>query len=140
MRIINKIILHCTATPENRKHDVADVRAWHKQRGWSDIGYHYLIHIDGTIERGRPIGQVGAHTLNHNHDSIGIAYVGGVEADALTPKDTRTSAQKIAIKELLRELRIEYPTATLHGHNEFANKACPSFIVAEDTELMEIFE
>ena len=133
MRKINKIILHCTATPEGRTHDVEDIRRWHLARGFNDIGYHYLVHIDGTIEPGRSIKKSGAHTAYHNRDSIGICYVGGMSKDMKHPKDTRTTAQKNALIELIQELIYKYnPDMTIHGHNEFANKACPSFNVKEE--------
>lgn len=139
MRLIDKIIIHCLATPEGKHFTVADVRRWHTTptskggRGWSDIGYHYVIYLDGSVHKGRPIEIAGAHTLGQNKNSIGIAYVGGCAADGKTPKDTRTDAQKKALRELVTELQKEYPNATIHGHNEFANKACPSFNVK--TEL-----
>ena len=133
MRKINKIILHCTATPEGRTHDVEDIRRWHLARGFNDIGYHYLVHIDGTIEPGRSIKKSGAHTAYHNRDSIGICYVGGMSKDMKHPKDTRTTAQKNALIELMQELIDKYnPDMTIHGHNEFANKACPSFNVKDE--------
>lgn len=128
MRQIKEIILHCTATQEGREVHVADVDRWHKQQGWECIGYHYLITLDGKIEKGRPEWKIGAHCKGHNNVSIGIAYVGGVDYQG-KPKDTRTDAQKRALVQLLREVRGRYPKATVHGHNEFATKACPSFNV-----------
>ena len=94
MRKINKIIIHCTATPENRPHDVADITRWHLARGFNTIGYHYLIHIDGRIEKGRPIEKQGAHCSGQNRNSIGICYVGGMTKDMKKAKDTRTKEQK----------------------------------------------
>ena len=127
MRPINRIIIHCTATPEGRYHTAAEIDRWHKERGFNSIGYHYLIQLDGTRETGRPIETAGAHVKGHNADSIGVVYVGGCDA-AMKPKDTRTDAQKAALLCLLRELRTAYPNATIHGHNEFdKGKACPSF-------------
>jgi N-acetylmuramoyl-L-alanine amidase len=133
MRQIKRIIIHCTATPEGRHHTAAEVRQWHiKGNGWRDIGYHYLIQLDGTVEAGRPIEKVGAHVRGHNADSIGVVYVGGCDA-AMKPKDTRTEAQKAALLCLLRELKGKYPHATVHGHNEFdKGKACPSFDVKKE--------
>ena len=127
MRKINKIIIHCTATPEGREVTVKDVRAWHAQRGFTDIGYHYLIMLDGTIAKGRPIELSGAHTLGHNYDSIGIAYVGGMTKDMKKAKDTRTPAQKVALLSLLAKLVTEYPDAEIYGHRDFSDKECPSF-------------
>lgn len=140
MRTINKIIIHCSATAEGKDYTVQQIRQWHtapqpKGRGWRDIGYHYIIYRDGSIHAGRPVEQAGAHTLGHNAHSIGICYIGGCAADGKTPKDTRTPAQKAALVRLVAELRGKYPAATVHGHNEFANKACPSFNVRKDPEL-----
>jgi N-acetylmuramoyl-L-alanine amidase len=133
MRKINKIIIHCTATPEGREHDVADIRRWHLKRGFNDIGYHYLIHIDGTIEEGRPINKQGAHCSGQNRGSIGICYVGGMSKDMKKAKDTRTQAQKDSLIKLMHELIYKYnKDMTIHGHNEYANKSCPSFIVKEE--------
>lgn len=135
MRKINKIIIHCTATPEGREHDVADIRRWHLKRGFNDIGYHYLIHIDGTIEEGRPINKQGAHCSGENRGSIGICYVGGMSKDMKKAKDTRTQAQKDSLIKLMHELIYKYnKDMTIHGHNEYANKSCPSFIVKEEYE------
>jgi len=135
MRKINKIILHCTATPEGRQHDVADIRRWHLKRGFNDIGYHYLIHIDGTIEEGRPLSKQGAHCSGQNRGSIGICYVGGMSKDMKKAKDTRTQAQKDSLINLMHELIYKYnKDMTIHGHNEYANKACPSFNVQEEYE------
>lgn len=132
MRDIDKIIVHCSATPEGRHTTVEEIRQWHFQRGWKDIGYHYVIYLDGTIHRGRPEEVVGAHCSGYNKNSIGVCYIGGVAKDGKTPKDTRTEGQKRALIEILRRLKKDYPKATLHGHNEFANKACPSFNVKEE--------
>jgi len=133
MRKINKIILHCSATPEGREHDVADIRRWHLKRGFNDIGYHYLIHIDGTVEEGRPLNKQGAHCSGQNRGSIGICYVGGMSKDMKKAKDTRTQAQKDSLINLMHELIYKYnKDITIHGHNEYANKACPSFNVQEE--------
>jgi len=133
MRKINKIVIHCTATPEGRDHDVADIRRWHLKRGFNDIGYHYLIHIDGTIEEGRPLNKQGAHCSGQNIGSIGICYVGGMSKDMKKAKDTRTIKQKDSLILLMIQLMYKYnKDMTIHGHNEFANKACPSFNVQEE--------
>ena len=126
-RVINEIIIHCTATPEGRECSVDEIRQWHKARGFTDIGYHYVIHLDGRVENGRDVDIAGAHCTGHNTHSIGVVYVGGCAKDGKTPKDTRTQAQKSALANLLLDLRKLYPRATIHGHRDFANKACPSF-------------
>lgn len=127
MRRINEIIVHCTATAEGKNFKAVDIDQWHKQRGWNGIGYHYVIDLDGTLEIGRPEVKVGAHCLGHNSNSIGVVYVGGVALDGKTPKDTRTEAQKASLIKLLTCLKHRFPNATIHGHRDFAAKACPSF-------------
>lgn len=136
MRKISKIIIHCTATPEGRNHDVADIRRWHLKRGFNDIGYHYLIHLDGTIEEGRHISKQGAHCSGENRGSIGICYVGGMSKDMKKAKDTRTKQQKDSLVKLITELIYKYnKDMSIHGHYEYANKACPSFDVSEYANL-----
>ena len=129
MRTINEIIIHCSATPKGRKVTVKDIDSWHRQRGFDGIGYHYVIYLDGSIHKGRDINRPGAHCVGHNAYSIGICYVGGCAIDGKTPEDTRTAAQRSALVKLITELRRQYPNATVHGHREYANKACPSFDV-----------
>lgn len=128
MRKINKIIIHCTATKAGQHVTVSDVDRWHKARGFRGIGYHFLIYLDGTIVRGRGIGEAGAHTKGYNANSIGVCYVGGLDG-AGKPADTRTPEQREALHGLVARLLKCYPEATVHGHREFANKACPCFDV-----------
>lgn len=129
MRKITHIVVHCTATPEGRTHTAADIRAWHKAKGWNDIGYHWVVRLDGTLEMGRKESVIGAHVANHNSTTIGVVYVGGVDKNHLQPKDTRTPAQKAALLRILKELRQRYPAAIILGHRDFKGvaKACPSF-------------
>lgn len=127
MRQITEIIVHCADTPEGRDVKADEIRRWHKnERGWSDIGYHYVIDLDGTIEAGRDIETAGAHCTGHNAKSIGICYVGGCD-EKMQPKDTRTEEQKTSLLLLLKYLRQRYPKAKIYGHRDFAQKACPSF-------------
>ena len=126
MRKITEIIIHCTATPAGRDVTAKDVTAWHRERGFRTIGYHYLVGLRGNVESGRPEHETGAHCKGHNACSIGVAYVGGLNA-AGEPADTRTEAQKMALKRLVADLRQRYPGASVHGHREFAAKACPCF-------------
>lgn len=126
-RKITEIIVHCSATAEGKDFTIADITRWHKQRGFSTIGYHYVVYRDGSVHNGRDIDVSGAHCTGHNANSIGVCYIGGCAADNLTPKDTRTSAQKESLLKLLKKLRTLYPKAKIHGHRDFANKACPSF-------------
>ena len=133
MRQINKIIIHCSATREGQDIDVATIRRWHvDERGWSDIGYHYVIYLDGTIVNGRDLRIQGAHTRGHNKDSIGVCYIGGVESDGKTPKDTRTDAQKESLCTLLLDLKSLFCDSIVHGHRDFSSKACPSFDATEE--------
>ena len=127
MRNINKIIIHCSATPEGKAFSVDDIRRWHLQRGFADIGYHFVIYLDGSVHVGRPLAKAGAHCVGQNKNSIGVCYIGGVATDGKTPKDTRTSLQKASLVKLITELRQQFPNASVHGHREFTNKACPCF-------------
>ena len=127
MRSINEIIIHCSATREGQQVTVETIRDWHLAKGWNDIGYHFYIDLDGTINKGRNIDKIGAHCKGHNRNSIGICYCGGVESDGKTPKDTRTEVQKESLLHVLKTLKAMYPDAIIYSHNEFANKACPSF-------------
>ena len=130
MRKLDRIILHCTATPEGRHVDVDTIRVWHKARGWSDVGYHFIIYIDGSVHSGRDVSKTGAHVAGHNATTIGVVYVGGTDA-AGKAKDTMNAAQETAFVNLVKHLRDEYGPLTLHGHNEYAAKACPSFNVKQ---------
>lgn len=126
---IRKIFIHCSATKEGQDFDAATIKKWHLNQGWSDIGYHYVIQLDGTIERGRPESKVGSHVRGHNTGSIGVVYVGGVDKD-MKPKDTRTEAQLKAMARLVGDLVKAYPGARVLGHRDApAAKACPSFDV-----------
>jgi N-acetylmuramoyl-L-alanine amidase len=132
MRKIDKIIWHCSATPDGRDVKLETIREWHmRERGWSDIGYHYVIELDGTIQMGRPLIRAGAHVAGHNAHSIGICYVGGTDTKGRA-KDTRTKTQTAALHKLTVGLLQRFPGATVHGHNEFAAKACPCFDVRAD--------
>lgn len=127
-RAIKMIAVHCSATPEGRDFDASDIDAWHRNRGWNGIGYHYVVKLDGTVEKGRDINKTGSHVRGHNTGSIGIVYIGGVAKDGKTAKDTRTPAQKEALSKLIGELKAMYG-APVQGHRDFPGvaKACPSF-------------
>lgn len=140
MRSIHTAVVHCTATPEGRDYSVQTIRGWHKQRGWADIGYHFIVHLDGRVSLGRPITKIGAHVQGHNTGSVGIVYVGGVDATG-KPKDTRTPAQKAALRRLLKDLVAECDITRICGHRDLSpdmngdgkispnewTKACPCF-------------
>lgn len=130
-RKIDKIIIHCSATKPNQACTVELIDQWHKARGFNSIGYHYVIYQDGTVHEGRPVSQVGAHCVGQNANSIGICYVGGLDNYG-NAKDTRTDAQKKTLKQVIKQLKQTFPNATVHGHNEFANKACPCFNVKNE--------
>ena len=126
-RSINEIIVHCTASREGNPMTVEQIRRMHiRERGWSDIGYHYVVYLDGSVHNGRDVNIAGAHCKYHNTHSIGVVYVGGLDSKG-NPKDTRTDAQKAGLLKLLKQLKGLYPKATIHGHREYANKACPCF-------------
>ena len=126
-RTIKELIVHCSATPEGKDYSVDTIRQWHLQRGFSDIGYHYVIYRDGSIHIGRDESIIGAHCTGHNTNSIGVCYIGGCASDGKTPKDTRTTEQKQSLVKLLKELKTKYSQASIHGHRDFSSKACPSF-------------
>lgn len=127
---VNKIIIHCSATPAGKPFTAADIDFWHKERGFRCIGYHWVVDLDGTVEPGRPESEPGAHCLGQNYNSIGVCYIGGIYRGE--PADTRTPEQKQALKDLIAILRRRYPGATVHGHREFAAKACPCFDAAAE--------
>lgn len=134
-RRIDYIVVHCTATPEGQDKTVEQIRNEHLKQGWSDIGYHYVITLDGQVHTGRNVDIAGAHVSGYNANSIGVVYVGGLEKDPkktyaqLKAKDTRTDAQKASLLSLLMDLRRLYPKAVIQGHRDFpgVKKDCPSF-------------
>lgn len=91
-RNINEIIVHCSATAEGKDFTTAQIKQWHLARGFSDIGYHWVIYRDGSVHAGRDESKIGAHCTGHNSYSIGVCYIGGCASDGKTPKDTRTDA------------------------------------------------
>ena len=137
MRKINKIIVHCSATPEGREVTTDDLYQWHVvENGWSDIGYHFFIDLCGELHECRPLEITGAHTKGHNFDSIGICYAGGMDKD-MNPKDTRTPEQVDALADLLCQLVDSYG-AVVYGHRDFSSKACPSFDAKSEYEYLSV--
>jgi len=147
MRDINLIVIHCSATKAGQDFDVDDIREWHMNgRNFKDIGYHFVIRLDGRIERGRPWDVPGAHAKGYNNNSIGICYVGGLNSKG-EPADTRTTAQMHALRTAVSMLQAQYPMIGLTGHRDLSTdlngdgvitanewmKACPCFDVK--TEL-----
>lgn len=128
MRKIDKIIIHCSATKAGQHFTTDDIDRWHRQRGFAKIGYHHVVYLDGSVHKGRDESLIGAHCLGHNATSVGVCYIGGLDAQG-KPADTRTPEQKQSLDRLVGELKSRYPKATVHGHNEFAAKACPCFDV-----------
>ena len=141
MRAIRKIIIHCSATRPAMDIGVKEIRLWHvKDNGWSDIGYHGVIRRNGVLESGRPMDVPGAHASGHNNDSIGICLVGGVAEDGTSPERNFTGPQWATLARVVRDLLRAHPGATVHGHNEFAAKACPCFDVRDWWKSVEAME
>ena len=128
MREINQIITHCSDTPAGMDIGAAEIRKWHTDpppmgRGWNDIGYHYVIRRNGSLEKGRPDDVVGAHVEGHNAHSIGVCMVGGGKGIC-----NFTQQQWSRLQTLITELELHYPNATVCGHRDLnPAKACPSF-------------
>jgi len=128
---VTHIVVHYSATQRGRHHTVADIDAWHKARGWTGIGYHYVIYLDGSVHKGRPDNVVGAHVAGHNTGTIGICWIGGVDGDPNKGVDTRTPEQTAALIALIRTLLVKYPGASVVGHRDMpgAKTQCPGFDV-----------
>ena len=140
MRSITLIIIHCSAVRPDQQSSVAQIDSWHRERGFKlGIGYHYVVRRDGQVEPGRPEFLVGAHCLNHNAHSIGVCYEGGLNIRG-QPADTRTEAQKQAMRQLLEELHRRYPRALIVGHHDLnPGKDCPCFdAVREYRDLNDV--
>ena len=133
-RKTNELIWHCAATREGQSlgNPVATIDRWHRERGWSGIGYHFVVDLDGKIYLGRDINSVGAHVANHNSGTIGAVYVGGLTADGKRAKDTRTPKQRAAMLMLTKLIASKWGITRISGHNQYAAKACPSFDVRSD--------
>ena len=128
-RKIDTIVVHCSATREDRDFPVEALRRCHRERGFADIGYHFYITRDGVIHPCRPLHQIGAHAAGWNEHSIGVCYEGGLSRKG-RPADTRTLAQKCALLDLLRQLKADYPQTRIVGHTQlspYIRKACPCF-------------
>ncbi len=136
MRIINEIIIHCAATKPSMDIGAEWIRRIHiNEKEWRDIGYHFVIRRNGTVENGRPIEQIGAHCLNHNSKSIGICLAGGISETARA-ENNFTPAQFESLQLLIYNLAKQYPSIVkLSGHNDYANRPCPCFNVHELLKL-----
>lgn len=129
MRHINYIAVHCTASPQTWGVKELE-REFYQSKHWKNPGYHYVVTADGKIHQMLDEAKVSNGVKGYNHNSINVAYVGGVDvANKLKPIDNRTEAQKKSLLSLLKELHKRYPTAKIQGHRDFPNvkKACPSF-------------
>lgn len=113
------LVVHVTATPPSADIGAKEVRAMHLARGFSDIGYHWVIRRDGRVEKGRDERAIGAHVAGWNSTSIGVSMVGGVDARG-KPEDNATPAQYQALERLLREMLKRYPAATICGHRDLS--------------------
>ena len=137
MRQINEIIVHCTATradwwsDRSSRDKVEEVRRWHTQeRGWKNIGYHWLIDLDGTVVKGRDESVTGAHVAGHNANSIGVSLFGGHGGSNDDKfEDNFTPEQDASLRQLIRDIKDRHNITKISGHNEYANKACPCFRV-----------
>lgn len=132
MRMLNKIILHCADTKPSMDIGVKEIKRWHiHERGWKDIGYHWVIRRDGKVEQGRPESVVGAHCSGYNTNSIGICLIGGMEENSSKPEDNFLPIQYESLVCLINEIRNRYPQYKLpiYGHNDFGNTSCPVFSV-----------
>lgn len=126
------IVVHCSATPAHRKIGVAEIRNWHKERGWRDIGYHVVITRSGFIEFGRDLDEQGAHVYGHNHNSIGVCLIGGVDEHGKA-QNNFTPEQFKSLRLVILALQARYVNAQVMGHRDFPEvaKDCPSFDVRE---------
>lgn len=145
MARLRYLVIHCTATPEGREVTAADIRHWHTDpvsrggRGWRQVGYTDLIHLDGKVERLVKNNEdmevdpweVTNGAAGYNALSRHIVYAGGCASDGKTPKDTRTPAQRKALEAYVKDFHRRFPTVRIVGHNELAAKACPSFSVKQ---------
>ena len=142
MRNIDSIIVHCSATKAGQDFTAADIDCWHRERGFNGIGYHYVIRLDGKLEKGRDVSLAGAHCRGWNERSVGICYIGGLDENG-RPADTRTNAQKRVLYQIIMDLQREYNILQVLGHRDTSPdlngdgviepyeyvKACPCFDV-----------
>lgn len=127
-RQIDMLIIHTTATKPSMDIGVAEIDDWHRQRGWSEIGYHAVIRRNGVIEQGRDISKIGAHAKGYNRKSIGVALVGGLDSYG-NPENNFTNAQWQSLKQYVQEFMQANPKGKVIGHNQVSSKACPCFDV-----------
>ncbi len=124
------IVIHCAATRPSQDVGAADIRKWHKAKGWADIGYHWVIRRNGKVEKGRAENLVGAHEPTRNRNSVGVCLVGGVsEKDFTKAENNFTPEQWAALEKLVKDVQTRYPKTKVMGHRDCpgVRKACPSF-------------
>lgn len=128
IKSVDFLVIHCSATKADQNVGRAEIDRWHRERGWFEIGYHYVVRRDGTVEPGRPEDKPGAHVRGLNHLSLGICLAGGVGPDG-RPAANFTPQQAVALRDLVDDLTTRYPNAEVVGHRDCpnVNKACPSF-------------
>lgn len=132
------IVVHCAATKATMDIGVREIRQWHVQQGWLDVGYHFVIRRNGDVEDGRPHGVVGSHVKGYNSRSLGICLVGGIDAKG-APEDNFTAEQMNSLKLLLLAQKRTYTQAKIVGHRDLdSGKACPSFDVAAKLKTLGI--
>lgn len=134
-RTMDTIVIHCSATKEDKDYSIEDIKKWHLQRGFKDVGYHFVIKLDGTIEIGRPLDKIGAHVANHNTNTIGICYIGGLSKNNKA-KDTRTEEQKESLLNLITILKSFIPIKEIKGHRDYSKDLNNNGII-ESNEFMK---
>lgn len=145
---VKYIVVHCSATKEGHDFKAEDIKKWHQAQGWATIGYHFVVDLDGSVEIGRPTEYQGAHVAGHNHDSLAVCYIGGLDANG-NPKDTRTPRQKQSLRSLVSVLAKICKGAKIVGHRDLSKdldgngvieprewvKECPCFDAAKEYEV-----
>ena len=128
---VTHLTIHCAATPEGRFVSHDQINSWDKAK-FGQISYHWIVELDGMMQRSLQDDQLGAHAGGHNHGNIGVCYVGGMDKDMHAAKDTRTQVQKKSLLTLVRTYKARYPGIIIRGHRDWpgVTKACPSFDVA----------
>lgn len=131
MNNITHIVVHYSATYPDQHIGVKELDAMHKKRGWKGVGYHYVIKRDGTVQKGRPDDEVGAHVANQNSGKLGICWIGGIDraSGSNVGVDNRTAAQTAALIKLIKDLLVKHPQAKVVGHRDLAATLCPGFDV-----------
>ena len=122
------LIIHCAATKPSMDIGLNEIRRWHLDLGWRDVGYHYIIRRNGEVELGRSISDTGSHARGYNHKSVGLCMVGGMAEDN-SAENNFTAQQWTALLDLVKQIKTNYPEAEIIGHNEISEKECPSFDV-----------